>query len=64
MSKWLGFASTVNCLQFEIYLFQDERRQKEGAIGSVMDHAQREDRVHIKSKTVSFSWQRGNKIGT
>ncbi len=49
--------------QLPIIKFQDERRQKEGGIGVVMDHAQREDRIHIKSKTVSFSWQRGNKIG-
>ena len=30
---------------------------------SVLDKVHREDRVHIKSKTVNFSWQRGNKIG-
>ncbi len=42
---------------------QDERRKTDGSIGVVLDHAHREDRIHIKSKTVSFSWQRGNKIG-
>jgi len=42
---------------------QEDRKVKEGAIGTVLDHAQKEDWIHIKSKTVNFSWQRGNKIG-
>jgi hypothetical protein len=29
----------------------------------VLDKCRREDRIHIKSKTVNFSWQRGVKIG-
>ena len=33
------------------------------ALRSVLDKVHREDRIHIKAKTVNFSWQRGNKIG-
>ena len=33
------------------------------AVPSVLDKVHREDRIHIKAKTVNFSWQRGNKIG-
>ena len=43
---------------------REHEKKEEGKIGSVMDKARREDMIHIKSKTVNFSWQRGNKIGT
>ncbi|XP_059082749.1 mitogen-activated protein kinase kinase kinase 4-like isoform X4 [Tigriopus californicus] len=43
--------------------FRDSKRKDAGIIGNVLDKARREDRIHIRSKTVSFSWQRGNKIG-
>ena len=42
---------------------RDHKRTEIGVIGSVLDKARREDRIHIRSKTVNFSWQRGNKIG-
>ena len=42
---------------------REHEKKEEGKIGSVMDKARREDMIHIKSKTVNFSWQRGNKIG-
>ncbi len=42
---------------------RDDRRRDDGVIGNVLDKARREDRIHIKSKTVNFSWQRGVKIG-
>ena len=43
---------------------REQEKKDEGKIGNVMDKARREDMIHIKSKTVNFSWQRGNKIGT
>ena len=42
---------------------REQHRLSERLIGKVLDKARREDRIHIKSKTVSFSWQRGVKIG-
>ena len=41
----------------------NKQRLEKGMIGKILDKARREDRIHIKSKTVNFSWQRGNKIG-
>lgn len=42
---------------------REQKKQDQGFIGCVLDKARREDRIHIKAKTVAFSWQRGNKIG-
>eukprot|EP00095_Tigriopus_kingsejongensis_P011134 maker-scaffold1161_size58349-snap-gene-0.7 protein:Tk11134 transcript:maker-scaffold1161_size58349-snap-gene-0.7-mRNA-1 annotation:"hypothetical protein CAPTEDRAFT_214311" len=43
--------------------FRNSKRLEAGIIGIVLDKPRKEDRIQIKSKTVSFSWQRGNKIG-
>ena len=42
---------------------RDKRRRESAQIGCVLDKARREDRIHIRAKTVAFSWQRGVKIG-
>ena len=40
----------------------EERLRSQELIGSVTD-IESEDKIHIKSRSVTFSWQRGMKIG-
>lgn len=40
----------------------EERLHSQALIGSVTD-VESEDKIHIKSRSVTFSWQRGIKIG-
>ena len=40
----------------------EERLRSQDLIGSVTD-VESEDKIHIKSRSVTFSWQRGIKIG-
>lgn len=40
----------------------EERLRSQELIGSVTD-VESEDKIHIKSRSVTFSWQRGIKIG-
>ncbi|CAB4056133.1 MAP3K4 [Lepeophtheirus salmonis] len=42
---------------------RNKKNLEEGFIGQIKEKPSREDRVHIKSKIVSFPWQRGVKIG-
>lgn len=40
----------------------EEKLRIQDLIGSVTD-VESEDKIHIKSRSVTFSWQRGMKIG-
>ena len=48
----------VNKLDQEL----EERLRKSELIGTVTD-VESEDKIHIRSRSVTFSWQRGIKIG-
>ncbi|XP_040576869.1 mitogen-activated protein kinase kinase kinase 4 isoform X3 [Lepeophtheirus salmonis] len=70
--SWMSFESNSANLPWNIRVarstaaienIRNKKNLEEGFIGQIKEKPSREDRVHIKSKIVSFPWQRGVKIG-